>query len=92
MTFNRQISIIKPRVTEKSTLLSDKNVFSFEVRRDATKASIIHDIKNIYKVTPLKIRVVNTPVKKVISRGKVGKRQAPKKAYVYLKKGDTINI
>lgn len=84
--------IIRPRITEKTSLVSNKNIFVFEVSRDATKNSIRHDIKSLYKVTPLKVSIVNTPSKKRVSRGKVGRTHAPKKAYVYLKKGDTINI
>jgi large subunit ribosomal protein L23 len=92
MAFNRKNSIIGPRITEKGSVLSESNAYAFEVSKDATKASIAHDIKTLYKVTPVKIAIVNTPVKRVFARGKVGKKQTPKKAYVYLKKGDTITI
>jgi len=92
MSFNRKNSLIRPRVTEKSTLVGNKNVFTFEVLREATKTSIIHDIKTLYKVTPIKVAIVNTPSKKITSKGKIGKTRAPKKAYVYLKSGDTINL
>ena len=86
------LNLIKPRVTEKATLMADKNVFVFEVKSEATKPLIIKEIQSIYKVTPRKVTIVNTPVKRINFRGKVGKKQAPKKAYVYLKPGDTINI
>lgn len=90
--FNRRNSLIRPKITEKSTLVSNRNVFTFEVEREATKSSIKHDIKSLYNVTPIKVTIVNTPAKKVMSRGKVGRTRAPKKAYIYLKEGDTINI
>ena len=92
MAHNYSTSIIRPRVTEKATLVSNKNVYAFEVKSEATKQSIKHDIKTLYKVTPVKIAIVNTPVKKVMFKGKMGKTQAPKKAYVYLKQGDSIDI
>lgn len=92
MAFNRKNTIIGPRVTEKATLLSDKNAYAFEVTREATKASVAHDIKTMYKVTPVKIAMVTTPAKRMFTKGKVGKSRAPKKAYVYLKKGDSITI
>lgn len=92
MAYNRTTTLIRPRVTEKATLVANKNVYTFEVTRDSTKASIRHDIKALYNVIPVKIAIVNTPHKKVVSKGKVGQTRSPKKAYVYLKAGDTINI
>jgi ribosomal protein L23 len=58
----------------------------------ATKASIAASVKAVYKVTPLKVRVANIPDKQVFIRGKRGVKRGGKKAYVYLKKGDKIEI
>lgn len=79
-------------MTEKSTLLSERNVYSFEVAKEATKTSIMQNVKSLYNVTPVRVAMVNIPAKKKVSRGKVGKKQSIKKAYIYLKKGDTIDI
>lgn len=68
------------------------NVFTFEVEKNATKPTIAKAIETLYKVTPLKIRTINLPSKKVFVRGKHGKQSAVKKALVYLKKGDKINL
>jgi large subunit ribosomal protein L23 len=85
--------IIRPRITEKSSMMNEKtNVFAFEVRKNATKPSIAQAIKALYKVTPLKIRVINLPAKRVVVRGKRGTSSGVKKALVYLRKGDTINL
>ena len=46
----------------------------------------------MYKVSPMKVRIVNLPAKKVFVRGKWGEKTSVKKAYVYLKKGDKIEI
>ena len=43
-------------------------------------------------MTPVKVNIVNSKPKKVVSKGKVGQTRGFKKAYVYLKKGDTIDI
>ena len=43
-----------------------------------------------YKFHPLRINTVTIPAKKVFVRGKVGKKSGYKKAYIYLKKGETI--
>lgn len=89
---NHILSIIKkPRITEKAGIKSEShNVYTFEVVKGATKKTIADAVKLIYKVTPIKINVVNLPAKKVTSRGRKGVKQSVKKALVTLKKGDKI--
>ena len=85
--------IIRPRITEKSGLMSESaGVYTFEVRSNATKPMISVAIKGLYKVTPVKVRVINLPAKRVFVRGKRGTSNAVKKALVYLKKGDKIEL
>lgn len=88
------LSIIKsPKVTEKAGIKAEsQNVYTFEVHKDATKPKIAEAIKKIYKVTPIKVNIVNLPAKKVFQRGKSGSKKAVKKALVFLKKGDKINF
>lgn len=86
-------TIIRPRITEKAGIMSETlNVHTFEVAQNATKDSISKEIKTLYKVTPTKIRIVNLPARNVIVRGRKGRQSAVKKALVYLKKGDKINL
>jgi large subunit ribosomal protein L23 len=86
------LSVIKnPRITEKAGIQSEsQNVYTFEVTKDATKKTIGEAIKLIYKVTPIKINIVNLPAENVTARGRKGVKQAVKKALVFLKKGDKI--
>jgi large subunit ribosomal protein L23 len=85
--------IIRPRITEKSGIASESmGVYTFEVRRTATKPMIAGSVKALYKVTPRKVRIVNLPAKKVLVRGRRGVTTATKKALVYLKKGDKIEL
>jgi large subunit ribosomal protein L23 len=85
--------ILRPRITEKSGIASESsNIFTFEVAKNATKKTIAHSVKTLYKVTPLKVRTISLPRKAVIVRGKKGMQPAVKKALVYLKKGDTIKF
>lgn len=85
--------VLRPRITEKAALSADKsNVYVFEVTTDATKKAITASIRDAYKVTPEKIRLVAIPRKKIVYRGKPGVKGGGKKAYVYLKKGDKIEI
>ncbi|MEK7227615.1 MAG: 50S ribosomal protein L23 [Patescibacteria group bacterium] len=85
--------LLSPRITEKAALGADKaGVYVFEVRKNATKRSIANSVRESYKVTPVKVRVANIPHKKVFVRGKRGVKRGGKKAYVYLKKGDKIEL
>ena len=84
--------ILRPRVTEKATMSAENGVYVFEVSKDSTKTKIAKAVAAMYKVTPLKVRVVSLPAKCVFVRGKWGEKTGIKKAYVYLKKGDKIEI
>ncbi len=85
-------SIKRPRITEKATMLAEHNVFTFEIAKHATKGTVAAEIKAMYNVTPVKVNITMLPAKKVFMRGKSGKSTGVKKAVVYLKKGDSINI
>jgi ribosomal protein L23 len=80
------------RVTEKATLLSSNSVYVINVRNTATKPEIVKMIQKVYKVKPTKIRVINSPKKKILHKGRPGERGGGKKAYIYLKKGEKIEI
>lgn len=86
--------ITGPRITEKAVGLGDRNVYTFTVRPSATKFLIADAIKALYGVTPVKINIVNKkPATRLSgSRNRTVKVAGQKKAYVYLKKGDTINL
>jgi large subunit ribosomal protein L23 len=89
-------TIIKnPRITEKATTLVENRAYTFDVAKNATKKEIEKAIKTLYKVTPEAVRTVKIPTKKVYPRGRrgnVGSKGGGKKAYVYLKKGDKIEV
>src|SRR3989338_2711740 len=93
-TFELSHVIVKPRVTEKSTWHSAQGVYVFDVAVNSNKQQISRAIRAIYKVTPRKIRIVTVPSKSKRSArtGKLGVKGGGKKAYVYLKKGETINL
>lgn len=84
--------IIAPRITEKASLQSNANAYTFIVSKDATKLTIRDAIKKEYKVTPKSINIVNLPARNVFTRGRFGVQSGMKKAVVFLKKGDTIAI
>ncbi len=85
--------ILRPRITEKSGLMNEKlNLYTFEVAKNASKPMIAKAIKDLYKVTPIKVRTVTLPAKRVFVRGTRGSQSSVKKAMVYLKKGDKIEF
>ncbi len=86
--------LVKPHFTEKSMNLGDKNVYTFEVKRSATKFQVRDAVKALYNVTPVKVNIVNKlPAHRSKgSTGRMVKVAGMRKAYVYLKKGDSINL
>ena len=84
--------IKKPRITEKAAIFAEKGVYTFEVSPRATKNEVAKEIENIYIVKPVKVNMLKIPVKKTFVRGKEGTKNGGKKAVVYLKKGDKIEL
>lgn len=83
-----------PWFSEKALIATEKGVYAFVVPVRSTKAEIATAIKEIYKVEPRMVRVVNLPAKRKALRTRrgVGARSARRKAYVYLNTGDSIQF
>ena len=84
--------IRSPLVTEKSTVASEHNQVVFKVPLEASKPEIKSAVEELFKV---KVKAVNTlrqkgKVKRF--RGKLGKRNDAKKAYVTLEEGHRIDV
>ena len=91
----RLANVLKaPWFSEKALIGTENGVYVFEVPPAATKHDVANAIEKVYKVVPAKVRMVNLPAKKVSLRTRrgVGSRARRHKAYVYLKKGDTIQF
>ena len=82
--------IRRPIITEKSALLAEKAVYTFEVAKEANKVEIKKAIEEIFEVKVVAIRAVNVHRKpKRMSRYE-GFKSAYKKAIVRLEPGQTI--
>lgn len=84
--------IVAPIITEKGTLLSEKNQVLFKVRKEATKPQIKAAVERLFDV---KVEAVNTLVrkgKKKMFKGTRGVQSDVKKAIVTLADGHTIDI
>lgn len=84
--------VVKPIITEKSTLIGEHNQMVFEVAKTASKPEIKAAIEALFKV---RVTAVNTLVSKGKTKrwkGKPYRRADAKKAIVTLADGQSIDI
>ena len=81
-----------PVITEKSTLLSERNQFVFRVAENATKPEIKAAIEALFKVKVTAVNTLITKGKTKRFRGIKGRRSDVKKAVVTLAEGQSIDI
>lgn len=82
------------RITEKASMHQAQSVYVFDIDADASKRDVMQAVRSLYGVTPRKVAVVNVPRKNIRSMrtGRTGVKGGGRKAYVYLKQGETITI
>jgi len=84
--------LIRPIITEKSTMLSANHVYVFEVAKNATKIAVAMAIRSAYGIQPESVHTQNVRGK-VVRRGRIsGKRKAWKKAIVKIPDGKSLNV
>ena len=91
-TINYIDSIRQPIITEKATILSELNKTVFKVHKSANKKTIKKNIEKLFKVTVIKVNIINTKTKNKIKQGKHAKISGYKKAIITLKKGQSIDL
>ena len=82
----------RPIITEKATMASEANAVVFEVAMDASKPEIKSAVESLFNV---KVKAVNTSITKgkvKRFRGRPGRRNDVKKAYVTLEDGNAIDV
>lgn len=84
--------LIKPRITERAAILSEKKVYVFNVDQKANKRQVAEAIKIKFGVVPIKVNTVVVKPKAVVRRGRHASKPGFKKAYVYLNPKDTIEF
>src|SRR3989344_8246256 len=86
--------LMHARVTEKASMHQSSGIYTFDISAEATKRDILQAVKKLYGVSPRKINVVTVRAKNVRSArtGKAGVKKGGRKAYVYLKQGDSITF
>jgi large subunit ribosomal protein L23 len=84
--------VVKPIITEKSTLIGEHNQLVFEVAKTASKPEIKAAVEALFNV---KVTAVNTLVQKGKTkrwRGRPYRRTDLKKAIVTLADGQSIDV
>ena len=82
----------RPLVTEKTTAVAENNSVVFSVLDNATKYEIKHAVEKIYDVKVETVNTLNQKGKRKVFKGRQGKRNDVKKAYVKLVDGHSIDI
>ncbi len=82
----------KPLITEKATMVAENNVVVFEVAPDAKKPEIKEAVEALFNVQVVSVNTTTTKGKVKRFRGRLGKRNDQKKAYVRLAEGQSIDV
>ncbi len=85
-------SIRNPIITEKATILSEQNKTVFKVHEKANKTIIKKNIEKIFKVSVVKVNIINQKTKIKLKQGRKSYKTGYKKAIVTLKKGQSIDL
>lgn len=84
--------IRSPVITEKATMLSEKNQVVFRVAIDATKPEIKAAVEGLFGVTVIGVNTLVQKGKTKRFKGRPGVRSDVKKAFVKLAVGQTIDL
>lgn len=85
-------TLVRPHITEKASLLASSNVYTLVVPVEMNKKEISKVVEKLYKVKALRITTAPIKKKNIFNRGRWGTKGGGKKAYVFLKKGDSIDF
>jgi large subunit ribosomal protein L23 len=84
--------IVRPVVTEKSTLAAEQGKVVFKISPTATKTQVKAAVEQLFNVKVTKVNTVLTKGKTKRFRGQTGRRSDQRKAIVTLAEGQTIDI
>lgn len=84
--------LIKPAITEKSTLLQESGKYTFHVAARANKVEVKEAVERGFEVTVLDVNITKLHGKRKRYGPRFTKQPDIKKAVVTLKQGDRINL
>ena len=79
-------------VSEKATLMGERNQYTFSVRTDSTKQDIAKAIELYFNVKVVDVRTLVVKGKAKRFKQQLGRRKDWKKAYVTLAEGSEIDF
>jgi large subunit ribosomal protein L23 len=82
----------RPVITEKSTMLSERGQYVFEVAANANKIEVKRAVQEVFKVDVLAVNMLHMHGKMRRMGRSQGLTRAWKKAIVTLKPGDRIEL
>jgi large subunit ribosomal protein L23 len=95
MKLHAYSTIIRPVVSEKSTVLGEQGKYVFEVAPDANKIQIKHAVEEVFankKVQVLAVNILRVPGKERRRGRSVGMTRSWKKAIVTLRAGQRLDL
>ncbi len=84
--------VLNTYVSEKASRLENLNQYVFKVVRTANKPEVKKAIESRFKVSVVRVHMVNMPSKKRTVGRHVGTKSGFRKAIVTLAEGSTINL
>ena len=85
--------LLRPVISEKSTLLTEHNTYTFAVARDANKLQVKAAVEAEFRVRVTGVRMINVrPKQKRRGRRTLGMVPGWRKAIVTLAAGDKIEL
>jgi large subunit ribosomal protein L23 len=93
MSRERMFEVVRsPVVTEKATMMTERNQVAFRVAMDATKPEIKAAVEGLFGVSVVAVNTLVQKGKTKRFRGRPGVRSDVKKAYVQLADGQSIDM
>ena len=90
MAANPRDILIRPIITEKTSVMMQDNKYTFKVPLDANKTEIRQAVESIWNVKVLNVTTIRIPGKTKRMGNRIGKTSDYKKAIVKLAEGQTI--
>ena len=84
--------LLRPTITEKSTLLQEDGQYTFEVARKANKTMVKQAVEQNFNVTVMGVNITMNRGKRKRYGPRIKKRPDVKKAVVTLRPGDRIDL
>lgn len=84
--------LLKPTITEKSTILQESGKYTFQVAARANKVEVKEAVEKSFDVTVLDVNITKLHGKRKRYGSRISKKPDIKKAVVTLQSGDRINL